>query len=207
VQICLECGQAFEGNQCMVCVIRDEDISETSFHSIWVGGLGVIGTVFALGLYPPLELKSPVFYIFLALFLISAAILFVLWLCEALARYVVLTRLMIVLAAAAFVMSAAYYFLNGILDGSPPVVVQALVNHKDVSSNGDGTFYYLECTLSWKQKTIERDFEVSPKTFTTLKPGDSGSVVVHSGAFSAPWYGKGFLTNGHDAIELGHNRQ
>lgn len=191
----------------MVCVIRDADILETSSLSVWVAGLGLMGTVFVLGVYPPLELKAPAFYIFLALFLLSAAILLVLWLCNALTRYAVLARVLIAFAAAAFVMSAAYYFLNGVLDRNPPLMVHAVVYRKDVSSNADGTFYYLECTVAWEQKTIEQDFEVSLKTFTDAKPGDSVRIAIHSGAFSTPWYGKGLLTNGHDAVELGSNHQ
>jgi hypothetical protein len=206
VQICLKCGQAFEGNQCTACLIRDEDISETSRLSVWVAGFGLMATVFALAVYPPLELMSPAFYIFLGLFFLPAAIIFVLWLCDALTRHVVVSRLLIVFAAGAFVVSATFYFLNGVLDRNSPPMVQAVVSRKEVSSNADGTSYYLECAISWRQKTIEQDIEVSPKTFTAAEPGDSVRVPIHPGAFSMPWYGKGLLSNGHDGIDLIQNR-
>lgn len=207
MQICLECGQAFEGNQCTACLVRDEDISETSRLSVWVAGFGLMATVFALGVYPPFELMSLAFYIFLGLFLLPAAILLVLWFCDALTRHVVLSRSLIVFAAAVFVVSATFYFLNGILDRKSPSVVKAVVYRKEVSSNADGTSYYLECTVPWGRKTIDQDFEVSLMTFTTTEPGDSVRVAIHPGAFSTPWYGKGLLSNGHDGIDVRRNRQ
>ena len=206
MQICLECGQAFEGNQCLVCVAREADIVETFSLSLWVAGAGIIGTIFALLIYPPLELMSPVIYTILALFLISAAILLALWLCEALTRYAVLARLMILFAAAALVMPAAYYFLNGILDGNSTTGVQGIVLSK-YEKSGEGLPYNLECSLSWHGKRIDQSFGVSRETFSAAEPGDSVRVVVHPGAFSTPWSGKGLLTNGEGSIEFERNRQ
>jgi len=190
----------------MVCLIRNEDISETGRLSVWVAGFGLMATVFALGVYPPIELMSPAFYIFLGFLLLPVAILLVLWFCDILTRYFVLSRLLIVFAGAALVLSATFYFLNGVLDRKPPLTLQAVVLHKEVSSNADGTSYYLECTVPWGHKTIEQDLEVSATTFTTTEPGDSVRVAIHSGAFLTAWYGKGLLSNGHDAINLERSR-
>jgi hypothetical protein len=57
-------------------------------------------------------------------------------------------------------MPAAYFFLNGILDGNPATEVLSRVIAKDV---GDGEYNgpTLVLSLSWKQKMIEQNIGVS----------------------------------------------
>lgn len=196
-QICPECGQAFDGDRCWVCVARGEDIYETLSFSVAVAGAGFIGTIFAAALYPPLQPDSVVLYWSLGLFF-PGAIVFALLLRDRLMRYAALVRLIFALGAATFLIPAAYYFLNGALDGNPPVEVQALVSSKSVGDTGHGDFYVLELSLSWQQQKIEKGVQVSPKTFSAAKPGDSVRVTLHPGAFSRPWYSDVLLSDDHD---------
>jgi hypothetical protein len=207
VPVCSQCGQAFDGNQCWVCVARMTDVKQTLFFSLPVAIAGIIGTILVSGLYPPLMWNSLVDYMFPTLFLIPAVIVFVLVYCQRLTRYAALVRLIFVLVAAAFVVPAAFYFLNGALDHKPPVEVQALVSSKYSGQGRNENAYGLIWTLSWNGKRIEQDSGVSREIFSATDPGDSVRVVVHPGTFSTPWYGKGILSNSHDAINQGRNRQ
>lgn len=60
--ICSECGQAFDGDQCWVCVARMADIEETFSFSLPVALAGIIGTILAIGVYPPLKSNSLAIY-------------------------------------------------------------------------------------------------------------------------------------------------
>ena len=70
--ICPECGKAFDGDQCWVCVARMEDIKETFSLSLPVALAGVIGTMLAVVTYPPLGSYSLEVYILLGVFIIPA---------------------------------------------------------------------------------------------------------------------------------------
>ena len=154
--ICSECGQAFDGDQCWVCVARMADIEETFSFSLPVALAGIIATILAVGVYPPLKSNSLAIYMIPALFFIPGAIVLVLVNCDRLTRYAMPVRLMFVLVAAAFVMPAAYYLLNGALDGNPPVEVQALVSSKFIGHGRNTPAFGLVWTLSWNRERIEQ---------------------------------------------------
>jgi hypothetical protein len=186
--ICPECGKAFDGDQCWVCVARMEDIKETFSLSLPVACAGVIGTLLAVVTYPPLGSYSLEVYILLAVFIIPAGIALILEYFQHMSRYAVLLRSTIVLATAIPLVATAYYSLNGVLDGNPPVEVRALVSHKSIENDGESTYYDFVCTLSWNRKRIEQNLGVNSETFSAAQPGDAVRVVIHPGAFSQPWY-------------------
>jgi hypothetical protein len=107
-------------------------------------------------------------------------IVFVFW--QRVTRYAGLFRFIIYLIAAAFVVPAPYYYLNGALDRNSTVVAQAVVSHKSDTDD------FLEWTLSWKGKRIDRTCKVSHETFSAVQSGDTVYVLVHPGAFSIPWF-------------------
>jgi hypothetical protein len=168
---------------------------------------GIVGTILAIMLYPPLKSNSLVDYMTPAIIFIPGAIVLLLTLYDRLTRWAIFVRLMFVMFAAASVMPAAYYFLNGALDGNPRVEVQALVSSKFLGHGRYTPAYGLVWTLSWNRERIEESSGVSREKFSRVEPGDSVRVVVHPGAFSTPWYGEGLLSSGDDAIDLGRNRQ
>jgi hypothetical protein len=63
-QICPECGQPYDdGEQCWICVARNEDIKETLSLAFPVALAGhTIGSLIALSLYPPLVSNILVVY-------------------------------------------------------------------------------------------------------------------------------------------------
>jgi len=185
--ICPECGQPFDdSDQCWACVARRADIEETFFLSSTVAFAGILGIITATYIYPPLESNSLVEYSIPGLIIIPGVIVLVLQLCWRLTRYAPLVRSMLVFVAATFVIMAAYYFLNGALDGNPTVEGQALVSGKYYNS-GRGSTYNLDWTLSLKGQTIEDSLGVSRETFSSAQPGDAVRIVIHPGAFSTPW--------------------
>jgi len=137
-------------------------------------------------------------------FLVTVVLAFALQ--DRITRYAGPVRLMIAVVTATCFIPATYYFLNGILDGNPAVEVSSHVISKQISQGKYGG-PDLVVNLRWNRETIEEVFRVGRETYSTVKPGDSVWVVVHPGAFSTAWYGKGLLSTGHDAIELGSNRQ
>jgi hypothetical protein len=180
-----------------------EDIKETAYLYLVVSGAGWAGMMIATALYPPLGGSMPALLLGPVIIIIPGAIVLVLVNYDRLERYTVPVRLMFVLVAAAAVMLAAFYFLNGALDGNPLVEAQALVLSKGVSYNGKyGASYVVEVNILWNQKRIEEGVSASRETFSVIEPGDSVRLAVHPGAFSTPWYGKGFLSNGQDAIRF-----
>jgi hypothetical protein len=209
VHLCPECGQAFDGDQCWVCTSRNADIGQTFLLSLPVAFAGMIGTIIALTLYPPLKLYSlKSFYAILALLLAPIAIALVIaYLQDALTRHASLVRIVFVLVAAVFVMNATFCFLNGALDESAAFVAKGLISSKYFSDGKYGPTYTLKCTLSWSKETSEEVFYVNRGTFSAAKPGDFLQVEVHPGAFSAPWYSNLVVSNGHSAIDLGRNPQ
>jgi len=194
VHLCPECGQAFDGDQCWVCGARKEDILETFTLSLPVALGGItIGLIIAISLYPPLGSNLTTIYRVPVLVFVGAIVLaFVLR--QHLTRYATFVRLIIVLVTVTFVMPAAYYFLNGILDANPAVEVPSTVILKDI---GHGTFGgpVLVVSLSWKQKRIEENIGVSREKYSAAEPGDSVRVIVHPGLFSQPWYSDVLLSS------------
>jgi len=196
-QICSECGQVFDGDQCWVCVAREEDIKETLSLSfpVALGGI-TVGNILAITLYPPLESNFPMVYMFPAVsFVVLVVLAFALQ--DQIVRYAAVVRVLIVLVAATCLMPAAYYFLNGILDGNPSVEVPSRVTSKNVSQGKYGG-PDLVVSLSWNQQTIDQVFRVGHKTYSAVEPGDSVRIVVHPGAFLQPWYSDVHISDDHD---------
>ncbi len=188
--ICPECGHPFDADRCCwVCVARMEDIQQTITFSVIVGFGGMIGTVFTMYSYVPLGSCWWVVYMIAALFVIPAGITFALYNYDRLTRYATRVRVMLAMAAAAVVMLAAYFFLNGFLDGNAPVEAPATVLQKFIDSGRYGDEYYFQLTLSWNGKRYENDdLIVGRNTYSISEPGDSVRVIVHPGKFSLPWY-------------------
>ena len=197
-QICSKCGQGYDGNRCWSCVAREADIEETFFPCIWVAAAGVLGTTFALRSYPPLGLNFLILYdpVILVLIIVLTGFVFVHW--QRATQYPRLFRLIIFLIAAAFVVPAPYYYLNGALDKNPPVVAQARFSRKSIENYGEGNSYNFVCTVSWNQKTTEESFDVSSEEFSSAQPGDAVRIVIHPGAFSHPWYSDVRLSGGRE---------
>jgi hypothetical protein len=117
------------------------------------------------------------------------AITFALYNYDRLARYATLVRVMLAVAATTIVMLAAYFFLNGFLDGNPPAEAPALVLQKFIDTGKYGDGYYLQLTLSWNGKRYENDDLIAGrKTYSITEPGDYVRVMVHPRKFSLPWY-------------------
>lgn len=96
---------------------------------------------------------------------------------------------MLAVAATTVVLLAAYFFLNGFLDGNPPAEAPALVLQKFNDTGKYGDEYYLQLTLSWNGKRYENDDLIAGrKTYSITEPGDYGRVIVHPRKFSLPWY-------------------
>jgi len=182
VQICSKCGQAYDGYPCASCVARMAQIEKTFFPCLNVAAAGICGMSFAIFLYPPLGVSWVAVYSWPAIALIPAPIGFVFVHWRRLPRYASLFRLAIFLVAAAFVLPAPYYLLNGILDRNPPVVARAIVSRKPETGHN------IEWTLPWNGKKIVQVSGVNHETFSAVEPGDAVRVVIHPGAFSVPWF-------------------
>jgi hypothetical protein len=186
--ICPECGQPFEDDQCCwVCAARDEAIELTFNIACFVAIFGIAGIIIALDLYPPL------FSNLLKIFMIpgisfAAALLLLFLFADFRTRYAKTTIAIIIVVAATFAMPTAYYFLNGILDGSPAREIPSTVLRKGISS-GKGGGPYLVLSLPWHSESKNVSVRVSSRTLSDAEQGDSVRLVVHPGAFSLPWYG------------------
>jgi hypothetical protein len=201
MQICLECEQAFDGDKCWVCAARLEDIKETFSLSILVAGAGLVGSLIAAFIYPRLELNSLWIFLLPGMIFVPLATVLVLDHFARLARYALFVRIVFVLVAAVPVLYAAFFFLNGVLDGNAPVEAQALVSRKALNY-GEGPRYILDVRLSWNQKPVEGSVGVTHQTFSAVEPGDTVHLLVHPGAFSTPWYDEDLLSKGNDAVRL-----
>jgi hypothetical protein len=149
----------------------------------------MIGTFLAIHLYPPVMSCWWVVYVVAALFVIPAAIVFLLDNCDKLMKYAFRVRLMMVLAASTVVMLAVYFYFNGALDEKPSVETQAIVSYR-LASQGkySGTSYVLRLVLSLNGEQFEDDFRTTAETFEATKQGDIVRVLIHPGEFSLPWY-------------------
>ena len=162
-QICPQCGQAFDGEQCWACVSRKADIDEafSLCLPIALGGI-TVGNILAIGIYPPLGPNSPTVYVIPAVsFVVAVGLAIVLG--ERITRYATLVRLLIVFVTATCLIPAGYFFLNGILDGSPAMEVPSRVISKQISQGRYGG-PDLFVSLSWNQQAIEETFRVDRKT-------------------------------------------
>jgi hypothetical protein len=188
--ICSECGQPFDDDQCCyVCVARDEAIEETFYIAFPVAIFGIsLGSLIALDSYPPLFSNLLVVYMVPGISLVVALVL-AFFLLDRLTRYAKLAIFSIIFVAATFVMPAAYYFLNGILDGNPAREIPSIVLRKGISGGYRGRGPYLVLSLPWNSEIISVPVWVKDRTFSDAEPGDSVRLVVHPGAFSQPWHG------------------
>lgn len=187
--ICSECGQPFDDDQCCyVCVARDEAIEETFYIAFPVAIFAIgLGSLLALDSYPPLFSNLLVVYMVPAISFVIALVLAFFFL-DRLTRYHKLAIASIIFIAATFVMPPMYYFLNGILDGSPAKEIGSIVLGKGINSGRYGG-PYLVLSLPWNSEIINVRIRVKDRTFSDAEPGDSVRLVVHPGAFSLPWHG------------------
>jgi hypothetical protein len=187
--ICPECGQAFDGDKCPVCGARKKAIENTLIRPFRVALLGSIGGTFAFLKYHPLGSPWLVVSVVAVLFAAPLVTGIALDKFHRLTRYPALIGAMMVFAAASVLVLASYFYLNGALDGSPPVMVEATVTDKSIKSRNHGNIYFLTATVSWNGETFEDDdLFVGRATFSDSELGDSVRVIVHPGEFSLPWY-------------------
>lgn len=184
----MQCGQPFEDDQCCwVCAARDQAIEQTFYVAFTVAIGGILGSLIAVGMYPPLFSNVPKIYMVPGISLVVASAL-AFFLQDQLTRYWIFTIFLIVFVAASFLVPGGCYFLNGILDGNPARQIQAIVLGKGIST-GKGGGPYLVLDLPWNSERIDVDVRVSSRTLSDAEAGDSVRLVVHPGAFSLPWYG------------------
>ncbi len=68
MQICPNCGQAFDGDKCWVCFARQEDVFDAFRISLIVGAAGAVAIpLVAVGLYLPIDWNPWMFYLPFAL--------------------------------------------------------------------------------------------------------------------------------------------
>jgi hypothetical protein len=184
VQICPQCGNAFDGDQCSGCAPPKANVDKTVVSSFAGALAGVLLTLFAVVLFPPLAWDPQALLGFLAFTFIS--LILSLMLRDQLARYITFVRALCVLASAGTFILAAFFFLNGALDEHPPVEVDVLVSTKYVS-HGRNAGPRLVLGIAWNERRIEKELSVSRRTFSLAEPGDPVRITVHPGAFSTPW--------------------
>jgi hypothetical protein len=195
-QICPKCGQAYDGDKCWECVAHKEDIEETLSLCFPIALSGItIGNILAITMFPPLLSNFWLVYMIPALLFVGA-ILFIIVLGQRMTRYATYVRVTIVLVTVSFVVPAAYFSLNGIIDTNPPIQVPSRVISKGVSRGKYGAVPYLVLSLSWNKVRIKQAIDVSREKLSSAEPGDSVQLVVHPGAFSQPWYGDVLLSSG-----------
>ena len=178
MQICSECGQAFDGDKCWTCVARIVDVEETMKLSLAVATGGCIGEMLATYVYPPLIGRADLGVAGLAAFLFITPLIVVHGV-ERVERYATLLKLMLILSAAALVMTAAFFFLNGALDSNAPVETDALVSGARAEA--------LAMSLSWNNRQIKQEVTVNDPD-SLVEPGDVVRLHVHAGEFSVPWF-------------------
>lgn len=188
MRICPKCGQTFDGDKCWVCVARLIDIKETFIHCLPVAFAGLLG-LGAAASYTPVQDHLLRDFLLSATLVIPGAVLLLLVYFGRVTRYAVVVRLMLILAAATPITSAAFLFLNGAWDQEPPVVTQAFVSYRHTLCCGrGGPAYFLHVTLHCRQRQIDGDLLVPHKIYNAAEPNDSVNVIVHPGDFSLPWY-------------------
>jgi hypothetical protein len=187
MQICAKCGQTFDGDKCWICVARLIDVEETFLHCLPVALATLLGVGVADTFYTLIENHLLVDFLVLVMLVLPGAVVLLLVYFDRLTRYAVVFRLLLILAAAMPIMSAAFLYLNGAWDQEPPVVTQAFVTHKhEIGGRAGG--YFLHVTLYWKQRRIDEDLDVLRSTYAAVEPNDSVNIIVHPGEFSLPWY-------------------
>ncbi len=182
MDICPRCGQASDGSPCKSCIAREVHVEKILGPCLLVAAAGIAGMSFALSRYPPMDVSWLAVYAWPAIVLLPVPIGFVFVNWGRLPRYAGLFRLAVFLITAAFAMLGPYYFLNGFMDGNPPVEAQAIVSRKS------RTCCDIELTLSRNGKKIVQVSAVNPETFYDLQLDGAASVAVHPGAFSLPWF-------------------
>lgn len=181
LQICSKCGQAFDGDKCWTCVARIVDVEETMKLSLAVATGGYIGEMLATNVYPPLIGRADPWVAGLAAFLFFTPL--ATWIVvhgfRRVERYATLLKLMLILSAAALVMTAALFFLNGALDSNAPVETDALVSGARAEA--------LAMSVSWNNRQIKQEVTVNDPD-SLVEPGDVVRLHVHAGEFSVPWF-------------------
>lgn len=182
MEICARCGQVRDSHPCKSCIAREAHVSKIFGPCLLVAAAGIVGMSFALSRYPPLEVSWLAVCAWPAIVLLPVPIGFVFVHWRRLPRHAGLFRLAVFLITAAFVMLGPYYFLNGLLDGNPPVEAQVIVSSKS------RTCCNIEWTLSRNGKKIVQASAVNPETFYNLQLDEAARVAVHPGAFLLPWF-------------------
>jgi hypothetical protein len=199
---CYKCGTFYEGNRCPACKARTEPIKKALY--LYLGGLcsGFCGILLALVTYPPFYDHSLTPYLLPIAMVIPFATMIALEVWDQMERLAILAWLVFVLSGAVLPARAAFYFLNGALDKSPPVEVRTLVSNGYIDNGEDGPSYTLVVSIPWDQKQIETHLTVSRDTYSFAETGDSLRLAIYPGAFKTPWYGQAVLSNGHREIRF-----
>jgi hypothetical protein len=182
IEICARCVQVSDGYPCKSCIAREAHVEKLFGPCLLVAAAGIVGMSFALSRYPPLKVSWLSVCAWPAIVLLPVPIGFVFVHWRRLPRYAALFRLDMYLITAASVMLGPYYFLNGFLDGRPPVAAQATVPHKSRNCCD------VEWTLSRNGENIVQVSAVNPETFYNLQLDEAARIAVHPGAFSLPWF-------------------
>jgi hypothetical protein len=146
---------------------------------------GMIGTMIAVLIYPPLDRS----YFWLALILFLPSVF--------LTRYIQIKQKRGDDVGSFFPMTtwlafgplcvAAVLLANGALDHSPVDSHPEVVTQKLVS-RGKSNSYYLE-TPSWRSSGSFEKLQVSYRVYTQFQINDPVIVEVHRGALGIPWFG------------------
>jgi hypothetical protein len=131
-------------------------------------GPGLIGSLFALNLYPLLEGRYLLMGVVFLFFLMTAVM----------PRASVFSGIALGLLAAALLM-------NGALDRFPPAEVRTTVIRKAVTTV-KGTKYHVVVS-SWQPGQSEQEFD--PGVFRRATVGKTVTVEVHKGFCGLPWSG------------------
>jgi len=153
-------------------------------------------------IYPPLYEHSLDPYLLTIVVAIPSVVMIVLAVSDQMERFAILAGLVFVLAGAVLPSRAAFYFLNGALDRSPPVEIHTLVSNGYINNGEDGRSYVLVVNVLWNERQIEEHLGASRDTYSFAETGDSLRLTVYPGAFNEPWYGQAVLSNGHREIRF-----
>ena len=200
---CRACGVFYDGDRCWVCLARSDAIYGAFRVSALVAGAGFLVNMFAyVGLYP--RLGEPVgedlskFSLHsdlpLILFFAIVALTLILLVSPKLMRSAAVIRLMFATLVLPVVAIATLSVLNGALDKYPSAATQALVIRKVESRSGP----CLDVRIDWNQQQLQNCLGVDRRTYSTLEPGDSVTIVAHPGRFSQPWFSSFYADQPHD---------
>jgi len=144
---------------------------------------GLLGSLLALILYPPLD-AGP----FVAFGLCAFSVPLLLPVFKRTREDVGGLRTVYLYSSLALVLLALLLFLNGRLDRSPRSVVKATVIQKRIGGMKSGTEHWLTVS-SWRPGRSLEKFLVSSREFNRAVVGRTVRVEVHQGFFGLPWSG------------------